>query len=595
MGSGDKRQRRERRLKQKRQREREWQASKSAGDVPRASPLIVVQDTTPWLRRQVSRYDLREAYGSAIVSDLTSRAGFPGCDGVRTVVSGEEAEPHLHSLRDGLEAIASEIANRHSRAAWLWYLRRLRGQFNLNRLESTERYCQALSEALSAVSTSPNPHYEVNVRPKIHLVFPVDDDAVRDIDELCSIARLLYVVHSEIRWAGKGSDIVFSAAALPRADPAEELQTAVRLVDERGGRTSYLAGAGLAANPSRRVPHSAIASTIPLAGFADSSERAPAWLGGPKAPPGCGFDLVDLGDDVVRDPNLPVELRWPVGLAELIVLHLCSYHRWFSESAGSGDVYRKFGYYLVPHSLLVNSCDAWIEELRRGGLGGLMPASVVPKSGEALLATLGAIPPRFLPPFSGSAVQSLGDFAMVDLVGASRCLMEMLRRPAEGDESVNVWSNTFELHVQRMIDATQWKPMRDLAALRGVTLRRGGTALTDIDAIGALGDTLLAVSCKSVPFRVDYDAGKFQAVRNVRTTCEEAEADWKTKMTELEDNPVGDNFDLSGYRRILGVVVLPFPPFLVSSETTRFAAPGLRVVSSANELHDWCDSADVSA
>ncbi|MHB2029332.1 MAG: hypothetical protein ACYCPT_11015, partial [Acidimicrobiales bacterium] len=73
------------------------------------------------------------------------------------VLSGEGAQPHLERLRTRLEAEAAELVKTRSAFEWLWYLRRLRGQFNANALRTTDPYCQALAEALTAQTPVPGP------------------------------------------------------------------------------------------------------------------------------------------------------------------------------------------------------------------------------------------------------------------------------------------------------------------------------------------------------------------------------------------------------------------------------------------------------
>jgi hypothetical protein len=61
-------------------------------------------------------------------------------------------------------------------------------------------------------------------------------------------------------------------------------------------------------------------------------------------------------------------------------------------------------------------------------------------------------------------------------------------------------------------------------------------------------------------------------------------------MTVLEENPVGDNYDLSRYRTIIGVVCLPFTPFCNIGSATTYIQPGLHSVSSLSELATWLRS-----
>jgi hypothetical protein len=95
------------------------------------------------------------------------------------------------------------------------------------------------------------------------------------------------------------------------------------------------------------------------------------------------------------------------------------------------------------------------------------------------------------------------------------------------------------------------------------------------------------VSAKSVPYTADLDRGEHRAVRNLADRCETWVADWAQRLGTLRDHPLGDNYDLSRYRGVTGVVVLPFTPFCRLGPATDDAAPGLRAVSSLSELETW--------
>jgi hypothetical protein len=142
--------------------------------------------------------------------------------------------------------------------------------------------------------------------------------------------------------------------------------------------------------------------------------------------------------------------------------------------------------------------------------------------------------------------------------------------------------------VQRAIDETAWRPSPAVATLRGRHLRHDGKTITDLDAVGDRDGTLLLVSCKSAPFSDEFDRGEYETVRNLKTAALKAVDDWATKVGDLRRHPMGGNYDLTGYRRILGVVVYPFLPWTPLGPATAEVARGLRALSTVVELHDWC-------
>jgi hypothetical protein len=69
---------------------------------------------------------------------------------------------------------------------------------------------------------------------------------------------------------------------------------------------------------------------------------------------------------------------------------------------------------------------------------------------------------------------------------------------------------------------------------------------------------------------------------------EESVAAWDEKVAILNRVSIGDNYDFSCFRRIVGVVVFPHVPWTPVRGHKREDATGLRVASTASELADWC-------
>jgi len=145
----------------------------------------------------------------------------------------------------------------------------------------------------------------------------------------------------------------------------------------------------------------------------------------------------------------------------------------------------------------------------------------------------------------------------------------------------------FELQCQDLIDGTSWEPPPEVKSLRGRPLRQRGRVLTDIDAIGVRERTLLIVSCKSVIYDRDYDQGIFRIIRNTQATIDDAVEAWEGVAAELRRQPTGENFDLSHFDEIIGVVCTPFAVYSSEERTLAFVKPNLRVSSSILELKDW--------
>ncbi|MFE7359298.1 hypothetical protein ACFU8Q_41090 [Streptomyces sp. NPDC057543] len=115
--------------------------------------------------------------------------------------------------------------------------------------------------------------------------------------------------------------------------------------------------------------------------------------------------------------------------------------------------------------------------------------------------------------------------------------------------------------------------------------------------MGERGDTLLIVSCKSRPYTPCYDAGDHKTVRNGATLVQRAVAQWEEVVATLTKQPVGANYDLSRYRRILGTVCIPHTPYTPLGRATEIIDANdegqpLRAANSYEELAAWLGASD---
>jgi hypothetical protein len=95
------------------------------------------------------------------------------------------------------------------------------------------------------------------------------------------------------------------------------------------------------------------------------------------------------------------------------------------------------------------------------------------------------------------------------------------------------------------------------------------------------------VSCKSRVKNLLYDAGDHTEVRNAATHLVDAAREWLRIKTLLQSNPVGDNYDFSGFTEIIGVVCTPSVFYVPIGIATERIADDLLRVSSADELAEF--------
>ena len=196
---------------------------------------------------------------------------------------------------------------------------------------------------------------------------------------------------------------------------------------------------------------------------------------------------------------------------------------------------------------------------------------------------------------------------MIDLYAASRRLDDQLAFKKVKGNAANQRGYHFEDQVQKWIDDTSWgrelpevlKSLRERKRLK----KADGSALTDVDAIGARADTVLIVSCKSMLGSNDLFLGTHSTARNRAEHLERSVQHGISDAEYLRRHPVGPNgsYDFSNYSNIVVVVCTPAPVY-VELEMVRAAGlnvselactqevlSGLPAAVTIVELAEWLD------
>ena len=266
------------------------------------------------------------------------------------------------------------------------------------------------------------------------------------------------------------------------------------------------------------------------------------------------------------------------------------------------------GFFLVSrhsagfHSLLTNGYLMWSEmdrpvawlrerynEIADTTLGPMLVAAGI-RDGQDVIGSLRALRGQSWPLTPGSPLQESRGWGCIDFVAATQRLDATLHLQRLQGEIANARAEHFEDEVQSVIDATGWRPGGPLRAIRRRTLRIQGKTITDIDAIGCGSHgRLLLVSCKSMLYTPEYDTGEHGAVRNVADRLEEAVAALERTIAVLDRDPIGDNYDFTGFTDIIGVVCTPHVVFTAWQVVSRHAAIDLRITPSVQELAHWLE------
>jgi hypothetical protein len=247
----------------------------------------------------------------------------------------------------------------------------------------------------------------------------------------------------------------------------------------------------------------------------------------------------------------------------------------------------RYGYVFINHEYFLEIiAGAWemiCEDVLR-----VIPGATLPSSAADLFDALLAFQPTLWPLFPGPIVRRAGASVWIDVIACTAVLERSLEFPIIDGDAGNARADHFEGTTQQTINATPWAPGLEIAQMIGKNIKKAdGTILTNLDALGENGLRLLLVSCKSMVYSGRYDSGHYVAVRNIRTTAEEAVKWWSQVADYLEQNPIGPNYDFSKYQDIIPVVCTPQVVYVSSPDTLRSVETGLRSVCSLSELRTW--------
>lgn len=504
-----------------------------------------------------------------------------------------EAAAYLHAVREALGARARELAQVYSQAEWLWYTRRTgRAPFR-GHLRTTEMADHALLETLTGLSATPS------TRPpskdQTSFVLPVTPAALAPVGEMALIAVTMSQVHAWIRRAGKGTRFLVAVDDLPEPVRDEDLEAAITEYDERVAEDSYEWHPTMSSFDGEPTSHFMLlgAGTV-----GDDFPELPAMSGrwedpvlvrvhGHYLPQMLTLDALEAA---IHAAGANGERWWTEELASIVIVMQCLFHYALTAAEHLGVNLVKGGYTGIGRDFLVGMVDDSLPTLR-GPLVALLGEDAVPTSGAAVVAAVEGLTGELWPHVPGPILRQLADgVTFFDFYTATRALARLILVPrSAGGSAVNAVADSLEDQTQDLIDSSLWRPSDELRALRRRKLMVNGVDLTDLDAVGELDDTLLIVSNKNLSYSVDYDAGVYNVVRNARTTVEEAVTFWSDVRETLESTPVGDNYDLSRYRRVIAVVVTPHVVFVQAIEArdqvaTSESGVALPAASSLGEL-----------
>ncbi|WP_344778491.1 hypothetical protein [Nocardioides panacisoli] len=495
------------------------------------------------------------------------------------------ASEYLTRVRLTLEALADQLAQLYPPDQWIWYTRRLSSDLFSGHLVTTQFADHGVLETLTGLSR--NQEAGVTLGPEGRTIFPFGVEDLRPVASMAAVAVALSQTHSWIRRAGKGTEFVVRSDDLPEPVLDADLEGAISVFDERVAADLQLHWhPALELNASNDKVHHLLGVTMVLGQWPKVLawegrllERRWIWLEGQFH-----MKLMTLDGllDTVAVAGQSGTRWWKKGTPSVVALLQSLWYEATFMSDSVGKNVPKVGYIRRKRDLAEHFLDLTLP-LLQDDLETVFPGEV-PKSGAQVLNDLESVGPDLWPIQPGPVARRSGDEVSLDIWAASaRLHHDLLIPPQTGGEIVNATAFRFERVVQDRIDKTPWVPSANARALTRGHLKLNGKTLTDIDAVAEKDGVLLLISCKNLPFSPAYDAGEYRVIRNVASTVDNGVEFWRKIVQKLRSDPTGDNYDVSTFDEVHGVLVTPHTTYSRDSQTLRLLPiDGLTVRAAAS-------------
>lgn len=474
-------------------------------------------------------------------------------------------------------------AQAYSPLRWLWMLRRLPNIVFSGPLSTNLGYDLGLAEVITGGSGA---RETPNLTEDFNVWYGFDAQVPARLARLCCGVKVLSHLHSMSRWVGKGVSLRFTRKARFQPLATKESQQAISLYDERVAKRRTPPGrfGSIISEPwrgssafnivrvDRSAPHERDVRDSGGEGTISARYVAHAW--------DIASLQVLLNDDRLKSTPIITE---DAALCLLLMRIANTYIR--SHKQGWRGVSQR-GYLLSDRHLLAKEAQPVLTS--NDPVAEMLPRSAIPGGADELVSRATAATGKTWPVVPGPLMRADGDVLCVDLASATSRLDKVLLFPAHlSGGSANARGDHFEIVVQNAIDRTRGRPSDIIRALRGRDLRFNGAKVTDLDAIATIGTTLLAVSCKGIADPGNYETGAYNTIRNAAQKVEEAVRDWAERLQFLREHRRGDNYDLSEFAELLGVVCTPHVLFVPMGIATEEVSRGLRSACTLEELQQW--------
>ena len=391
-------------------------------------------------------------------------------------IEGLAASTYIETCVGVLEQEIFRVHGEYSAARWLWYLRRLPRQVFSGKFLTTLGYDRSLAESLSWSFIDTHPKLSGNA-----VVFPINESTVRHALRFSGGVRFLSHFHSLYRRAGKGSSFLIpSNSAIPKTQEEKVIQSAILDYDTRHEQCQDFGFSGLGLSDvtadAEKLNLSSFFQHYTLVTPCEDTQvrvRIPNEVSG-------FTDAIATAKHALRLGRVDAVLRPYGGKAEQLpewsdsfIVSLCVlmlFHVFVIKARWCLPSVMQVGYFAWSRTNVMMVLSDWLPRLA-DHLVEIRPDLAWPRDGEKFLGDLFGLAPTVWPLTGGGIVKSIDDILLIDLAAATRTFIDALEVRRHASYS-NARAQRFELQIEQLISDSPWRPVHNLLATRGRSLKK---------------------------------------------------------------------------------------------------------------------------
>ncbi|EMR44819.1 hypothetical protein [Pseudomonas putida] len=514
-------------------------------------------------------------------------------------ISASSLNSYAKESLSRVENNAIELANKHPKYYWKFYLTGFSKDHFKGELETSFLFNLKMFE--SCISFSEKRINEAELYKNGNAVaLEINDSVVKDYCKLVGYSLLLKDLYTLIRISSKGCDFQYHIDK-PFPTPIYDnlVNESIQLYDNRNVTESTVdSGMNMPSKSGFSLKQKNLRKIENLLILANENaeadvkyEKIPKTFKNPKEKINTkmNFSIIRISLETIYDEfKLGNEkLPWADELLEIIGLL-----QFVTDAILRGWVLlpavAEKGYILLPKTFVTNYIHGFIESVKKYQLGKLGISFSI--NAEDLIKKYSRPLRGRIYPANTSIIFDAGKMFGFDMSCSFEILLHQLEYTKSQGKIANLRGLFFESQTQDSIDASTFKPASNIRALVAKPLKLGNKQITDLDAILVSGKTLVAISCKSLLVNEDYDMGDYRTIRNITSSIEKYVEEWRSKTTFINNNKVGDNYDLSEVDHIIGLVLTPSVLYCNVSYRNELSLKGLYENMSSHELEAWLSS-----